>query len=695
MSINKNDKRLATVPQKSPQAEHDSAELFISIRNLAELAGMSDRAARMAVEKAIAGKYWRGALLRVRQESGRGGASGKKYGVLLSSLPTDLHAKWNSQKMGAETRALVAKHAADIEEDRLSGERKNRRRFLNLPWCQEERIARHEEFSKLPTKIQERAKKRLEAVQLFHATETAGIPEMQRYETVARETGIGPSTLRNWVGRCQGLDPGDWLPALKPQNKGHQGALADFSADAWDYIRNEYFQLTKPALKPIYRRALKLSAVHGWVIPSYITVKRRLETEPRALQVLGREGREALERMRPYQERDYSNIAVHEVWVCDARKADLFCRWEDGTVSRPIVVAWQDVRSRVILSYWIARTENADAIRLAFKAAAEKARAIPQNNYFDNGRGFASKLLTGGAPNRFRYQVREDELLGIFQILGIRTIWAKPYSGRSKPIESFFRQFAEAERRYPGAYCGNRPESKPEDFDQAKAISIEQYRELLEETLADYHTRPHRGDAMHGRSPLAAYEELLPLTQPRQPTREQLRLCLQAAEKVRLEPHSGAVRILKNRYWSEKVAELDRGMAYTIRFNPEDANEPVSIFDGERFLCEAPIISRTGFLDSAAAKDNERARRQYVKSLKQQAAARRDMSKARAWGDLPAPAESVQAEVREVILPTPKVVTPLRPERDYKTTAPRKPLIERDEFIDIILNHNKASGGKQ
>lgn len=665
---------------------------WLSTEQFASLASISPRAARKALEHAARGKKWRSIQLTVRETQGRGGAAGHKYEVLLSSLPPTFQAKWHQQKPSVDARELIAEHVAQVKEERRSGQRKNRKRFINVPWTPEEREAKHAAFTQLPTSTQNKARKRLNAVRRFHSL-AGTVPAMQRYEIVGREASKSVSTVRNWVGACEGLDPGDWLVALAPQHKGCQ-VRADFSHDAWYYIQTEFFKLTKPSLKPIYRRAQRLSAKHSWALPSYATVKRLVEAEPHAYHVLTREGQEALERLRPFQQRDYSTIGLHEIWCCDGRKADLFCRWEDGTISRPITTVWFEVRSRVILAYEITKTESADGVRRGFKKAVEKSRVIPQNNYFDNGRAFASKLLTGGARTRFRFKVRDDDLLGIFELLGIRTIWAKPYSGRSKPIESFFRQFAEAEKRYPGAYCGNRPEARPEDCDAEKAISTEQYRKLLDETLADYHMRPHRGDAMNDRAPLVVYEQLLPHCQPRQPTREQMRLCLQAAEQVRLEPQSGAVRILGNRYWNEKVAELPRGRAYTVRFNPEDANEPVSVFDGARFLCEVPIIARTGFLDSESAKANERARRQYLKGLKQQANARRDMSKARAWGALPELANSLQAEVSEAVLPAPKVVTPLRPERDYRPEKPEEPILSQDEFMEAVLSHQQRLANK-
>ncbi len=372
--------------------------------------------------------------------------------------------------------------------------------------------------------------------------------------------------------------------------------------------------------------------------------------------------------------------------------ADLFCRWEDGKISRPIVIPWMEVRSRFILAYVIARTESADSIRLVFKEAAEKCGVIPEEVLVDNSRAFASKLLTGGAPTRFRFKIKEEEVPGIFTLLGIEVIFASPYRGQSKPIESFFRQFAEAEKRFDGAYCGNRPDARPEDCDSAKAVPIEQYRKLLEEALAEYHARPHRGNAMEGRSPRKVYETLLPQCAPRQPTREQLRLCLLAAERVRLDRDTGAVRLMGNRYWSEALSELPRDHDYVVRFNPEDATAPVAVYEGERFICEAPIGARTGFRDREAAKTHARGRGQFLKARRDEAAAHQKMSKARAWSTPPDVPDALQAKVAKAVLPAPNIVTLVRPERNYRPGEPKEPIISRDRILETILNRKRRAG---
>ena len=232
---------------------------------------------------------------------------------------------------------------------------------------------------------------------------------------------------------------------------------------------------------------------------------------------------------------------------------------------------------------------------------------------------------------------------------------------------------AEADRRpeFQGAYCGNRPEAKPEDFDPKQAVPIDLYRRIVTEEIESYHHRPHRGNAMHGKTPLAIYAELLAHTPVRQPTKAQLRLCLLAAEAVKPHPKDQSLCILGNRYWTERCGELGTDRAYTVRFNPENASEPVSVYDRDKFLFEATLIEASGFCNQEAAKEFNRARNRHIKNRKQADRAALDMLRVQTrpfpeGGDV----DPETGEIREPArLPVPKIGELLN--LNLETPAPR------------------------
>lgn len=626
--------------------------MWISPNQLAELAGISYRKAAAAMKRSKAGARWRGATLNVRQARGRGGAGGVGYEVHVDSLPVALQARWHAQR------------AAPAHTDTSGpGGRQEPRR----PWTQEEREARHAAFTRQPSSIQAAACKKLQALHSVRLYRAAGASAVESHQRAAREAGVTTSTLYEWAARCKGLDPGDWIVALAPGHPGsREGAV--IPREAFDWIKSEYLQLTKPALAPIYRRAQKEARKRSLTLPSYATVKRRIEEEiPRWLLVKMREGEEAYERMFSTMARRYGELELHEEWCADGRKADVWVRWEDGSISRPIIVGWIDMRSRLFLGYVLWRVESADAIRIAWKRSLELANVIPKRALLDNGRGFASKLMSGGSPNRYRFKVKEEELPGILTLQGVEINWAPPRLGRVKPIESFWRTLGHLDKQFPGAYVGASPEERPADCDPSKAVPIAQYRAALEEALRDYNEKPHRGDAMDGRSPREVYEELLPITVVRQPTREQIRLCNLCAQKLRLDRRDSCVTLFGNRYKdpASKLDELPEGALVDVRFDPEDLTQPVSVYRHGELICDALLVHRGGFRDQQSAKDHKRAQQKLKKARADEIAALAQMRKTRGgWMTVPEPKNAPDAGA--VALPLPKIAEPLRPLVDYR-----------------------------
>jgi len=122
---------------------------------------------------------------------------------------------------------------------------------------------------------------------------------------------------------------------------------------------------------------------------------------------------------------------------------------------------------------------------------------------------------------------------------------------------------------------------------------------------------------MAGKSPQTVYEELAQTTPIRQPTAAQIRFCLMTAEATRLKGEEGSIQLNGNRYWSPEISGLSRTATYTVRYNPEDAEAPVSLYLNERFICEVPIVGEVAFRNRDEAKEHANNRRRWVKAVKQ------------------------------------------------------------------------------
>ena len=432
-----------------------------------------------------------------------------------------------------------------------------------------------------------------------------GLPRKTACDLAAKGTDWSGGAIKNLIyGKNGEAGLADyprhlWPLVLTPKHSG--GSVeAECHPAAWEAFKTDYLRLEKPPLAMCFRNLQRLAAREGWTIPrSAAALKNRLERymSPSAV-ILAREGAEALAKRRPAQIRERPERVMWGV-NGDARMSDVFVRWPDGKIERPWLMAWQELYSSKILSWRIDRTENQDGYRLAF-ADMLRNFGIPEHVYMDNGRAFAAKTLTGGATTRYRGKIKRDDPVGLLtQLVGPEGIhWCKPYSGRSKPIERGFRDMAsdiDKDHRLAGAYTGNKPDAKPENY-QSKAIPLEEFTKVVESGIARHNKRPgRRGRGMEGRSFDEVFKAGYDPAAVARPTEAQLDRWLLAAVKVRAHADTGAVILLETRYWSEKLCEALAGRPaaqrdVVVRFDPERLDLPVAVeeLDGTLISRAAP-----------------------------------------------------------------------------------------------------------
>ncbi len=308
----------------------------------------------------------------------------------------------------------------------------------------------------------------------------------------------------------------------------------------------------------------------------------------------------------------------------DGHKWDLNVRWPDGTIGRPMMIVFQDLYSNLILSWRVCKSENKEMVRLAFGDLV-KTYGIPKHCWLDNGRAFASKWLTGGIQNRFRFKIREEEPHGILPLLGVEVHWTLPYSGQSKPIERAFGEFAGNYAKHPkfaGAGVGNSPVNKPDNYGET-AIDLDVFLEVAATCIAEHNAREGRNTKVCGGklSFQQAFNASYATATITKATEEHMQLLLLAAEGVKLSPKDGSFKLQDNRYWCEKLLE-HRGQPIVARFDPDALLEEVQVYtiDG-KFIATAELQGMARFDDATAAQDHARALNAFRRATKDQAAA--------------------------------------------------------------------------
>ncbi|MCA0303509.1 MAG: Mu transposase C-terminal domain-containing protein [Proteobacteria bacterium] len=536
-------------------------------------------------------------------------------------------------------------------------------------------------YEALPDSRKAEAEKRAALLRDVERLADGGLPRNAAFAMVASQAGIADRTLRLWRARVGDAPTHDWPACLVSHYVGAKGRELELEPEAWDLIRSDWLRLEQPTFESCWRRLELVADEKGWQLPSKKTVERRLLALPLSVRTAGRQGMEALKRLYPAQKRDRSMFHALQAVNVDGHKWDVMVKWSDGTIGRPMMVAFQDLYSGKMLSWRIDRTENAETVRLAIGDLVSTF-GVPDLCWLDNGRGFASKWITGGSPTRYRFKVKDEDPAGLLTTLGVEIHWTTPYSGQSKPIERAFRDFCSdiaKDPRFAGAWTGNNPMAKPENYG-SKAVPIDTFMAVVAEGIAAHNARPgRRTDVAQGQSFdevfLASYQAA-PI---RRVTAEQRRLWLLAAEGLRAR-RDGSIELLGNRYWTEALVDHAQ-QKLTVRFDPQALQTEVHVYrlDGS-YICAAPVIEAAGFADVQKAREHAAARGQYLKATREQLAAEKVLT-----------TEQVAKLLPKVEAPEPPEPTVVRPVFGNLALVPRQDVeaIEDDEEDRGMLNVGK------
>lgn len=483
-------------------------------------------------------------------------------------------------------------------------------------------------YERASTDAKDRAKLRLAAIQAVEALEVGGSTRHLAVQAVARQHGVSPRSVWSWLALLEGVETADRLAHLVGRHgtAERQSTRSECDPEFMDVLKSDFLRPAAPSFSTAYRRAVKIAAQNGWSVLTETTARRRMDREvSQPAQVYARKGLDALKRMYPPQTRDRRALEPMEAVNADFHKWDVFVRWSDGEIIRPQMVAFGDIFSGRVLSWRVDRTPNKATVGLALGDMIERF-GIPQHMLLDNGREFANKWLTGQAETRNRFKIKDDDIQGVLVTLGVTIHWATPYSGQSKHIERTFRDMADAiakDPRFDGAYTGNRPDAKPEDYG-ARAIDLETFLSVVAEGIEEHNTRTgRRSDTARGRSLVETFDAAYATTPIRKATAEQQRLWLMGAEGLRPNRTTGQISFMGNKYWSPWLHDV-AGKKIIARFDPADLWAGLHVYglDG-RYLGRVDCQDKSGHFDVAEGSAHNKARRQWMKAEKVSAEAHR------------------------------------------------------------------------
>jgi putative transposase len=351
--------------------------------------------------------------------------------------------------------------------------------------------------------------------------------------------------------------------------------------------------------KPLISEAIRMawSIMHTKGIPngnSASTYRRWLQdwiSVNNHIWVFSRKGAKAWnDECAMYIERDYNMINVGDVVVADGHvlNFEILNPWT-GKPKRMTLIVWLDMKSSYPLGWEIMPTENTKAISAALRRAIICLGKYPQVAYLDNGRAFKSRFFNN-------VEFDETGFEGLYERLGMKTIFAWPYHGQSKTVERFFGTFSELERWAP-TYSGTSIENKPPRMMRGEklhnrlynkvtgdnVLTMEQAHRAVAAWFDVYVQRPQRGH-LEGRAPLDLFlEEKGPGVDRAELT------CLMMTREARVIRRNGINLLGKNYY---NPAMYGRRHVAIIKYDLQDMST-IYVFDQDNeFICDATPIEK-------------------------------------------------------------------------------------------------------
>jgi putative transposase len=324
---------------------------------------------------------------------------------------------------------------------------------------------------------------------------------------------LGPVTrhqLERWARRYDGRDP----LTLADRRGAYRRGTTSLSPQAQEVLLRLVLHPNRVRIETCIRMARAQLARMGINPPSRSACRRFLERfweQRRDVWAFLRDGAKAWnDQVAMYISRDLARIDVGDIVVADGHRLGFQVLHPDtGRPCRMMLVCWMDMASMMPLGWEIAPEENARVIASALRRAILRLGKVPRVAYVDNGRAFRGTYLHG--------QADQCGVSGLWERLGIQTIFAWPYHGQSKTIERFFGYLRELEELLPchtGPDAAHKPayqlrgERVHRELAQAQGmrpLSLQEAHHAVAAWFDWYASQPHERGALEGRSPAEVF----------------------------------------------------------------------------------------------------------------------------------------------------------------------------------------------
>ncbi len=438
-----------------------------------------------------------------------------------------------------------------------------------------------------------------------------------------------PHTLDDWMRAYRREGIAAFLRAVNtPPSVQTDLRRAPINPDAVLWLNTHWRDYKGP--RHLYCALLEQAELLGWTIPGESWLYRQWRNLPEIARAYYVEGAASYEaRYAPYVPRDFTDLEALQVLCGDHSERDVLVRLPNGTLKRPWLTVWFDLRTGLIWGWHLDLAPSARTAALAYANGVETFGAQPLSRsdnrfqsyiYTDCGRDYLSHNWDGRVIAVHERAMRLDgglELLcrerrvGILDDLSLRHLVANGRNPKEKPVERLFRDLTAWEENCFAEFCGRDPAHRPDRCRRlyerherlpperraadSPFIIFDEYHASLARHILRYNSTTHKRPTLGGQSliPLEEYRRLYIIRY--EIRAETLALLLMRAEHRRV--RKNGIQCFQSHwfYYHEALAEF-KGADVEVRYTDTDYSRVWVVLPNHQ-LCEAVLITPTSILN--------------------------------------------------------------------------------------------------
>tara|TARA_R110001583_G_scaffold195501_2_gene374408 strand:+ start:12825 stop:15098 length:2274 start_codon:yes stop_codon:yes gene_type:complete len=631
-----------STPEQLIQEDQDTFQpiavpVWITAADLAQVAGIAEQNARLALSKCATGGTWRKHTLKVRTKDGGPANAQNPYQVHIESLPPALVAAYYKQH--TRTTLPVKVQTGPV---------------LPMPTTLDPRAARRRSEARWKLEIL------LPALQFAKGSRARGqalrdIARIKHLDLSGKRRTISERTLQEWLQKLETTGEATILARRDREDRPDRNIICR----AWDkacplppetqaaiatelrrYVRGLWAEM--PGWSAIEQLAssklLELCCAHGWKEATYLAcrVGRHYVEKHSATRILATKHKDAKrwsDEFTPRIKRTREGMRPGDLVVGDVHPVDVIMRRSDGSEATPRLIGWYDLATGDLFCSLVLLDKGrgiTQAHIAASFAAMVEAWGLPKALLLDNGSEYSWDELEAGfaalssLARGFNFMIRDDdEATPILEENdeGRETpiIRAMPYRASSKPIEGIFAVLERnLLRAFPGWIGGDRMNKRTHKVGEASRPfpgTIDDFEATFYEALRFW--RSIERPALGGRSIDQVRDAFQRDGGPLPPAVERSALVAALSETVKRKVTTWGVEIDGQWYRSDALIS-NTGQTMVFRY-AKWAPEYVFYIGAGKALVKVPLAPVFNYTDGEGARhqaDLTKIQNQWTRQLK-------------------------------------------------------------------------------